>query len=54
MDNNENLVIEQVAENVEQPTEQSPKMFTQEEVNEIVGKRTARVRDKVEREYQQR
>ena len=42
MENNENFVAEQVTENVEQTTEQTPKTYTQEEVNEIVGKRLAR------------
>ena len=46
MENNENFVAEQAAENVEQTTEQTPKMFTQEEVNEIVGKAKARTRAK--------
>ena len=53
MENNENFVAE--TENVEQPTEQTPvKMFTQEEVNEIVGKSKARTRAKVEKEYQRK
>jgi hypothetical protein len=51
MENNENFVTEQVAENVEQTTEQTPKMFTQEEVNEIVGKAKARNSAKIRREY---
>lgn len=42
MENNENFVAEQVAENVEQTTEQTPKTYTQEEVDAIVGKRLAR------------
>lgn len=53
MENNENFVAE--TENVEQTTEQTPvKMFTQEEVNEIVGKSKARTRAKVEKEYQRK
>ena len=48
MENNENFVEQ--TENVEQTTEQTPKMFTQEEVNEIVGKSKARTRAKVEKE----
>ena len=40
MENNENFVEQ--TENVEQTTEQPPKTYTQEEVNEIVGKRLAR------------
>jgi hypothetical protein len=49
MENNETLVTEQV-ETVEQPTEQ-PKMFTQEEVNDIVGKRIARKEARIRKEY---
>ena len=49
MENNENFVEQ--TENVEQTTEQTPvKMFTQEEVNEIVGKSKARTRAKLEKE----
>ena len=51
MENNENFVAEQVTENVEQTTEQTPKMFTQDEVNEIVGKAKARNTAKIRREY---
>lgn len=54
IENNENLVTEQVAENVEQTTEQTPKMFTQDEVNEIVGKAKARTRAKIEKENQRK
>ena len=54
MDNMENLVAEQVTENVEHTTEQTPKMFTQEEVNEIVGKAKARTRAKVEKENERK
>lgn len=50
MENNENFVAEQVTENVEQTTEQTPKMFTQDEVNDIVGKAKARTRAKIEKE----
>jgi hypothetical protein len=50
MENNENFVPE--TENVEHTTEQTPKMFTQEEVNEIVGKAKARTRAKIEKETQ--
>ena len=52
MENNENFVEE--TENVEQTTEETvvePKMFTQEEVNEIVGKRVARKEARIRREY---
>lgn len=44
MENNENLVTEQVAENVVQPTEPAetaPKMFTQEDLNNAVSKAKA-------------
>lgn len=59
MDENEILVTEEVAENVETTTEETPtKTFTQEEVNEIVGKVRANARNKankmvadVERKY---
>ena len=51
MENNENLVIE--PENVEQPTEEvvTPKTYTQEEVDAIVGKRIARKEAKIRKEY---
>jgi hypothetical protein len=59
MNENENLVTEQVAENVEQTTEETPKLYTEDElnakVNEITGKRLARreakIRKEVESEY---
>ena len=55
MDNNENLVTEQVAENVVQPTEpavetQPEKLFTQEDMNNAVSKAKARAREKAEKE----
>ena len=52
MSENEILVTEEVAENVEQPTEETPavKTYTQEEVDAIVGKAKARTRAKVEKE----
>ena len=52
MENNKDFVEQ--TENVETTTEQTPKMFTQEEVNEIVGKSKARTRAKVEKEYQRK
>lgn len=53
MENNENFVEQ--TENVEQTTEQTPvKMFTQEEVNDFVGKAKARTRAKIEKDYQRR
>lgn len=51
MENNENFVAEQVTENVEQTTEQTPKTYTQEEVDAIVGKRLARNEAKIRKEY---
>lgn len=51
MENNENIVTEQVAETVEQITEQPIKTFTQEEVDEMVGKRLARREAKIRKEY---
>lgn len=59
MDNNE-ILATGVAENVEQTTEEtggqveqitSPKTYTQEEVDEIVGKRIARNTAKIRKEY---
>ena len=51
MENIENFAAEQVAENVEQTTEQTPKTYTQEEVDAIVGKRIARNEAKIRKEY---
>ena len=59
MENIENLVTEQVAENVEQTTEESPKTYTEAEFNakldEVLGKKiankTARIRKEYERKY---
>lgn len=48
---NENLVAEEVTENVEQTTEQTPKTYTQEEVDAIMGKRVARAEAKIRKEY---
>lgn len=53
MENMENLVAP-ATENVEQTTEQTPKMFTQDEVNEIVGKAKARTKAKIEKDYQRK
>lgn len=53
MENNENLVAEQVTEKVEQTTEQTPKTYTQEEVDALMGKRTSRLEAKIRREYDQ-
>ena len=56
MENNENLVTENVAENVEQTTEETPKpkMFTQDEMNDIVGKAKARERAKITKQYERK
>ena len=58
METNETFAPEQVAENVEQTTEETvvepAKLFTQEEVNEIVGKAKARTRAKLEKENQRK
>ena len=51
MENMENLVTEQVTENVEHTTEETPKTYTQEEVDAIVGKRLARKEAKIRKEY---
>lgn len=51
MENNENFVTEEVTENVEPTTEQTPKTYTQEEVNDIVGKRLARQETRIRKEY---
>ena len=51
----ENLVPAEGAENVEQPTEeaaaQPPKTYTDDEVNAIVGKRLARQEARIRKEY---
>ncbi len=55
MSENEILVTEEVAENVEQTTEETPvKTYTQEEVDAIVGKAKARTRAKIEKDYQRK
>lgn len=54
MENNENLVVEQTAEKVEQTTEQTPKTYTQEEVDAMMGKRVARTEAKIRKEYQRK
>ena len=52
MENNENLVTQ--TENVEQTTEQTPKTYTQEEVDALMGKRVARTEAKIRKEYQRK
>ena len=55
MENNENFVAEQVAENVEVATEQTPvKTYTQEEVDAMMGKRLARKEAKIRKEYERK
>ena len=54
MENNENFVAEQVTENVEQTTEQTPKTYTQEEVDAIVGKRIARNTAKITKQFERK
>ncbi len=55
MENNENFVAEQVTENVEQATEQTPvKTYTQEEVDAMMGKRVARTEAKIRKEYERK
>lgn len=51
MENMENLEVVHTPENVEQTTEQTPKTYTQEEVDAIVGKRIARKEAKIRKEY---
>lgn len=53
---NENLVTDTVAENVEQTTEETPKAktYTQEEVDAIVGKKIARERAKAKKETERK
>ena len=55
MNENENLVTEQVAENVEQTTEETPKTYTEEQFNakldEVLGKKIARREAKIRKEY---
>ncbi len=53
MNENENLVTEEVTENVEQTTEETPtpKTYTQEEVDAIVGKRLARQEARIKKDY---
>lgn len=56
MENNENFMPEEVAENVVQTTEetvqQPEKLFTQEDLNAAVGKAKARERAKVTKQYE--
>lgn len=54
MSENEILVAEEVAENAEHTAEETPKTYTQEEVDAIVGKRIARTKAKIEKDYQRK
>jgi hypothetical protein len=59
MENNENLVTEQVAENVEVTTEENiqeipEKTFTQSELNEIVKGAKARAKAQARKEYERK
>lgn len=48
----ENEILElKGSENVEQTTEETPKTYTQEEVDAIVGKKIARTKAKIQKEY---
>jgi hypothetical protein len=53
MENNENLVIDEIAENTENTAEEIPtteKTYTQSEVDAIVGKAKARTKAKIQKE----
>ena len=56
--NNENLVVDQTAENVENTTEQTPKTYTEAEFNakldEVLGKKIARKEAKIRKEYERK
>lgn len=62
MSEQENLVVEQTAENVEITTEETPKTYTQEEfesavnskVDEVLGKKIARKEAKIRKEYERK
>lgn len=55
MENMENLEVVQTSENVEHTTEQTPvKTYTQEEVDEIVGKRIARNTAKITKQFERK
>lgn len=58
MNENENLVPVEGAENVEQTTEQSPKTYTEAEFNakldEVLGKKIARREAKIRKEYERK
>ena len=52
MENNENFVEQ--TENVEQTTEQTPKTFTQDDLNAAVGKAKARERAKITKQFERK
>jgi hypothetical protein len=52
MQDNENFVEQ--TENVEQTTEQTPKTYTQDEVDAMMGKRVARTEAKIRKEYERK
>ena len=58
MNENENLVTEEVAENVEHTTEETPKTYTEAEFNakldEVLGKKIARKEAKIRKEYERK
>ena len=55
MEMNENFVTEEVTENVEVTTEETPvKTYTQEEVDAMMGKRLARKEAKIRKEYERK
>ena len=54
MSENEILVTDQVTENAEHTAEETPKMYSQEEVDAIVGKAKARAKAKIEKDYQRK
>ena len=52
---NENLVTQEGTENAEHTAEQTPaKTYTEEEVNQIVGKKLARNSAKIRKEYEKK
>lgn len=53
MNENENLVAE-ATENVEHTTEETPKLYTQEEVNALMGKRLARQEARIRKNYERK
>ena len=58
MENIENLVVDQITENVEQTTEETPKTYTEAEFNakldEVLGQKIARREAKIRKEYERK